>query len=600
MMKRVISVLLIFVVFLSIGLRGNADGNNIQIIIDGEVVEIKPDPIIDKSTYVELESFIKQPNFETKLTKKSVGRYNEYIIYSEKTGRETVLRESNGTIEEVVINGVIRQTKVEVKINNNMLWVPLVFLVECIGGEATWNPATRRIMIDSYSPLEFKNEKFEEEVRKVSGVLEGDIFKCDLEVIKVLDLNKKGIDNIEGIQYFTNLIHLDLSNNNITDITQLRTLDDLTTLYLKNNKISDYSALSEIYSKLSFRDFSINVKIYDQNLEKIIREKVGKYSSELLLEDLRDITSLDLNEREISNVEGIQYLFNLNELNLSNNGVKNIDPVKNLIHLKSLYLNNNEIENIKPLGYLKDLELLDLQGNKVSDITSLENLLKLKQLSFMDNKVSDISKLSGLVNLEILVMQGNEITDIKSLENLVNLKELYLKKNSIEDFAVLDKLPGLQIADVDTGYVSNNDPDKEIIQNYYIGQSYYYINAKKFKMDVAPIIQNGRTFLPVRYVAEGLGAESIKWIPEEKKIRVVYKKKVVEMILNNKVAMVDGQLKQIDEAPFIDNGRTLVPLRFLGESLGCEVNWNPKTKCVTLYNDVYVNNSKKDNIKDVE
>ena len=93
-------------------------------------------------------------------------------------------------------------------------------------------------------------------------------------------------------------------------------------------------------------------------------------------------------------------------------------------------------------------------------------------------------------------------------------------------------------------------------------------------LDAAPIIRDGRTLLPIRHVVEALGGE-VKWDPEEQKISLYYESHSVIMYVSEAGAFVDGRFVLLDVPPVIENNRTLVPVRFVIESLGCEVEWLP-------------------------
>ncbi len=640
-MKKLLSIMIILVVLVSVQFVGySEEAPVVQVVIDGQVLEIEPGAqIVGGSTYVPLQSFVKSFAYEAEVQEISGISTREYIINCKKTGRVIKMNVSQGVINEVTTNGIIKKTSIKTINQQDQLWVPIVFLVEYLGGQATWSSLTHRVIVESYKPVVFKDKNLSEVVRSSIGISEGDIFKFDLDLINILVIPNKNITDLEGIQYLSNLVHLDLSNNMIKDVTPLRQLTKLNTLYLKGNQITDYSPLAAIFNQLNLRDFSIELGIYDMNLESAIRLKVGKPSGTLTLNDMQSVTELDLTNKGIKDLQGIQYLTNLKKLNLTGNNIKYIDNLKNLILLQELSLNQNSIENIQALRYLKNLEQLDLLSNQISDLSPLVELVKLKQLSVMENKVKDVSSLKNILNLEILVLQNNEISDISSLGYLVNLKELYLSQNKIKDISMLESLTNLETLHIMNNEISDISPlknmfglrelyqegnlineysslsdllkylerhdlplsdlisipeptsspvnDLEVVLRFYIDKPFYYLDNKKMDMDVAPIIKGGRTFLPVKYVAESLGA-TVKWDGTERKITVILGSEKLEMVLDKDIAIVNGEIKSIDVPPFVENGRTLVPLRFLSETFGCKVDWDSDLRCATLYSKAYV------------
>jgi len=125
------------------------------------------------------------------------------------------------------------------------------------------------------------------------------------------------------------------------------------------------------------------------------------------------------------------------------------------------------------------------------------------------------------------------------------------------------------------------------IIKFYIDSTTYYVNNAAKTMDAAPIILESRTVLPIRYVAETLGA-SVDWQPDEQKVTTIFNGKTVELWIGQNSARVDGNYKLIDpDNPnvvpvIIPPGRTMLPLRFIAENLGCRVDWNDTLKEVTV------------------
>jgi hypothetical protein len=125
-----------------------------------------------------------------------------------------------------------------------------------------------------------------------------------------------------------------------------------------------------------------------------------------------------------------------------------------------------------------------------------------------------------------------------------------------------------------------------VVMKFYIGSTEYYVNGKLKTMDAAPVIFEGRTILPIRYVADALGAR-VAWESQERKV-TVSGTKTIELSIDDPWARVDGELAFIDPnnekvTPLIlPPGRTMLPLRFTAETLGCSVEWKPDVQEVTL------------------
>lgn len=113
-----------------------------------------------------------------------------------------------------------------------------------------------------------------------------------------------------------------------------------------------------------------------------------------------------------------------------------------------------------------------------------------------------------------------------------------------------------------------------------IGQDIMVVNGKAIQLDAAPEIKDGRTFLPLRAIAEIFGA-TVEWIPETKGVTVTLGDHTIGLQIGNPTAVVDGNVIDI-VAPYIKNGRTMVPLRVIAEGLGADVEWDPINRIVTI------------------
>ena len=99
--------------------------------------------------------------------------------------------------------------------------------------------------------------------------------------------------------------------------------------------------------------------------------------------------------------------------------------------------------------------------------------------------------------------------------------------------------------------------------------------------DVAPILRNSRTMLPARFVAESLGAD-VFWVDAEQK--VIIKKDDIEILIyiGSTKAYVNGKEEFLDSPAFLENERTYTPLRFVAEKLGAKVYWEEETQNVII------------------
>ncbi|MBS3949334.1 MAG: DUF1343 domain-containing protein [Peptococcaceae bacterium] len=98
------------------------------------------------------------------------------------------------------------------------------------------------------------------------------------------------------------------------------------------------------------------------------------------------------------------------------------------------------------------------------------------------------------------------------------------------------------------------------------------VNGRNTFTDVKPFISNARTLVPVRAIAENLGAE-VEWFERDNSVTITKDAIVVRLVLNSRAASVNGAPLLLDVAPIATAGRTFLPVRFVSEYLGAEVDW---------------------------
>jgi len=114
-----------------------------------------------------------------------------------------------------------------------------------------------------------------------------------------------------------------------------------------------------------------------------------------------------------------------------------------------------------------------------------------------------------------------------------------------------------------------------------LGSKSAQVGSKPYQLDVAPIALNGTTYLPLRFVTETMGAQ-VNWEPTLKRVSVLRGNQLLEMWLGKKGLILSGVKKETDVAPISRDGRTLVPIRLVSEQLGLLVKWEGKTNTITV------------------
>lgn len=108
-----------------------------------------------------------------------------------------------------------------------------------------------------------------------------------------------------------------------------------------------------------------------------------------------------------------------------------------------------------------------------------------------------------------------------------------------------------------------------------------YVNGEQVMFDQQPIVIGSRVLVPLRGIFEKMGA-TVVWIPDARTVRAQRGTTSVELRIGSTAALVNGATVTLDVPAQIVGGRTLVPLRFISESLGAQVDYNAGTRTVTI------------------
>jgi|GEM_PF-1319118 len=266
--------------------------------------------------------------------------------------------------------------------------------------------------------------------------------------------------------------------------------------------------------------------------------------------------------------------------------------------IKKLLINDYEV-NISPTGEFS-FNVSLLEGINQIKITSIDN---------SDNKTEKILTIPvdtkpPILNLSIpnevnnkdLTIKGTVydegLSGIKNNSITINGKTLIVSNGNIN--YIIELSEGLNniviVAEDNVG----NKTSKTYIVKYIkkitiilqIGNYNCFVNNNKIEMDTSPKIIQGRTYLPIRYIITPLGGE-ISWNSIEKKTTILFTDKIIELWIGKNYARINGEIKLIDPdnpnvVPIIIEGRTMLPIRFVAENLGCRVDWDGATKTITI------------------
>ena len=241
----------------------------------------------------------------------------------------------------------------------------------------------------------------------------------------------------------------------------------------------------------------LDQKFYNCVIEEYNNENNASfpYTANLTDEQLGSIKSVSCTNKNVSSVNGIQYLTNLEILYVSNNQLTNIDvsnntkleklfvdynqltslDIGNNANLKSLMVSNNQLTNLNVKNNEK-LEYLYANNNNLKELDVSNNAI-LRYLYAYVNKLTSLD-VSNNVNLESLYVDENKLTSL-DVSNNANLKSLWISNNQLANLDVSNNA-NLKSLDVSRNQLTSLDVSNNAILRYL----YAYVN-KLTSLDVS-------------------------------------------------------------------------------------------------------------------
>lgn len=108
-----------------------------------------------------------------------------------------------------------------------------------------------------------------------------------------------------------------------------------------------------------------------------------------------------------------------------------------------------------------------------------------------------------------------------------------------------------------------------------------YLDDAKLTFDQDPVLVHNTTMVPMRDVFEALGA-SIKWDATSQTVTGTKGDTEIKITIGSQTAYINGSGVSLTEAAIVVEGRTMVPLRFVSESLGANVKWDSTTRTIRI------------------
>lgn len=131
---------------------------------------------------------------------------------------------------------------------------------------------------------------------------------------------------------------------------------------------------------------------------------------------------------------------------------------------------------------------------------------------------------------------------------------------------------------------------KELIIKLRIASKTAMIGDRETLLPVAPQIFRGRTMVPLRFLAEAFGAK-VQWLASRQEIQITYREKFITLWLNQTRVLIEDLLdsskppvqKQLDVYPYLNQGTTMIPIRFISDEFGAKVEWKADIQEITIH-----------------
>jgi internalin A len=440
--------------------------------------------------------------------------------------------------------------------------------------------------------VHFQDEQLEQGIRNILNKnVDEAILQEDLEALTAVNLPWKKIKHLDGLQYAKNLTYLNLSGNEIEDLSPLRELTKLRSLDLSHNPVTSLEALAALTA-----------------LEELSLNGIGITSIDLITH-FPHLTYFEANNNEITDIQALETAAQLAVLDLNGNPIADFTPISELPNLVYLNISNtglSDLSVLKPLS--KTLRGLQIGGNRISDLRPLEGMTLLNTLYAENNQIQDLTPLQKMKDLTSLNLRSNLIYDLEPLRSLTKIHHLYLDDNRIWNIEPLQHhkfdthydtgalMYGLTLAD---NYLDLRDSTKSCqllqklagdghrlnqkkAQRLVIGSTTAYAGESRYSLSTAPFIYSNRTYVPVRFAAERLGAK-VTWNQSKKEVTIKKGSTTIRWAVNQKQASVNGKAHSFDTPLLLKKSTTFVPVRFVSELLASDVEYIPRSRSVLIF-----------------
>ena len=307
-------------------------------------------------------------------------------------------------------------------------------------------------------------------------------FLKDYPNLKLVSAAGNNIKNIDVLKNLTNLESLNLDNNKIKDISALQDLNHLRAVSLENNNITKLDALSS-KNELGRLFLSNNSGLELATLKNDSLEQLTVNNTNIrdlsVVSNLPKLKKIVANDNKITTLSHLKNAKVLESVEVNNNRIDSLDFENSTI--TSLEIKNNKLEDINNVHKLFALENLDASGNKISEFPSNKQN-KLINLTVNNNVIRTMENINNLTALKYLTMSNNYVSTLALKEKNKTLEYLDISHNTVPK----DELEIPSGGNIPKGIMSNFEKVEggDIKENYTLSVDYITEQAEKLQEEI--------------------------------------------------------------------------------------------------------------------
>ena len=239
-----------------------------------------------------------------------------------------------------------------------------------------------------------------------------------------------------------------------------------------------------------------------------------------------------------------------------------------------------------------DIEAKDTAGNVASQAlsitlsTALPTLVITSPVNWQEVQ-GGMVHVSGTINLDAMVTVNGNVAPVSATGVFTYDLDIGTVGEKLAVVTVVATAKGSGFATQKVVMVTRATvipPKPDLVLGLTIGVSTAVVNGKTVSLDAAPYIDKvtGRTLVPLRFIGEQLCAV-VAWEPLTKAVTLTFGDHVIQLGVGVLTALKDGQTMAIEQPPVIvPPGRTMVPFRFIAEAMGATVDWNSIARTIAV------------------